>query len=241
MDYEFKQSNGTSGGPLLSSTDNSNENENKLPSNLDFSDFDNDNQLKLSNTNITTTVNTSNGKRSADELDDDDDLGPETDVDTLDEIMMSPKDVKEDYQFESKEICDEQQLQLQQQTQNQKSDIKFDSTNPFGDVHIGGDNLDNINPFDDNKLRDLIEVDETKVTSELVDEIFKKDILSEKRDNSFEKDEFENDNVSSENIRYDGLLLETVAEGNEINDICNKGEELMESINSQGKCSTSLI
>lgn len=133
----------------------------------------------------------SNGKSVTGALEDED-LGPETDVDTADEIMLSGKETDTNderlYDFENN---------------GKDGDIEessFISNNPFqNDFEVAApikcdddaSFIEHANPFDDNKLRDMIEIDETKVAAELVEQALAKEFVSEKRDVSFEKDMFE--------------------------------------------------
>lgn len=194
-------------------------NDNTLPSKFnDFIDVLSQNNTSAIGDKLINQATKTNGKRRAEDgVGEYDDLGPETDVDTLDEVMSSPKELKEDLnQFDDKEICETNDDNLPA--------YAIEKCNPFSDDFdamqhelVQTHQIDNnilgfdlghtivapefdTNPFEDNKLRDLIEEDETKVTSDLVEKMLSREHIFEKRDNSFEKEEVHHDNVDEDLI-----------------------------------------
>lgn len=129
-------------------------------------------------------------------------MGPETDVDTLDEIMSSPKELKEELnRFDDKEICETNDENLPPFAAVEKSNPFSQDFDAMQQQFIGFNLSQTIaapefdsNPFEDNKLRDLIEEEgKTKVTSDLVEKMLSREHVFEKRDDSFEKEEMRHD------------------------------------------------
>jgi hypothetical protein len=230
MDYEIKTTTGEFTGKLLPS-DIDNENYNNGNGNENLLDYVLDNSAQLSTTTTTEVLTTkaTNGKRSADDLIDeeyDEDLGPETDVDALDEVMMSPKEVKQEQQVESKDVDEVETTKATTEHIEEATSLLINEA--AKKLELNSDLIGNIisvdgtNPFEDNKIRDLLdddEVEEMKVTSELVDRVtnellLTRDISIEKQDQSFEKDDIDDIVTAKEDITQETVIsqvLETSA------------------------------